>query len=155
MTPYPKYKPSGVDWIGDIPEHWELKRLKYVANIVMGKMLTPEDKGGNSLKPYLRAANLQWFKVDISDIKEMWFSQIELDKLRLKSNDLLVSEGGEVGRTSIWRNELHECYIQNSVHKITFNEEHFSPFFLYHFFYLGRIGFFESIVNKISIGHLT
>jgi Restriction endonuclease S subunits len=137
------------------PEHWGVKKLKYVANIVLGKMLTNEDKGDYYLKPYLRAANLPWMAVDVSDVKEMWFSKDELDKLRVKKYDLLVSEGGEVGRTCIWREELVECYIQNSVHKITIEESNNPLFFLYQFFYLGSIGYFESIVNKISIAHLT
>jgi type I restriction enzyme S subunit len=152
---YKKYKPSGIDWIGEIPDDWEIKRLKYLSEIVMGKMLTSENIGGSFLKPYLRAANLQWLRVDVSDIKEMWFSQKEIDKLRLEKNDLLVSEGGEVGRTSIWQNELDECYLQNSVHRVRFFIKNDPVFFLYQFFYLGSIGYFESIVNRISIGHLT
>ncbi|MBE9592157.1 MAG: hypothetical protein IMF19_01630, partial [Proteobacteria bacterium] len=44
--PYLKYKDSGIDWIGEIPEHWEVKPIKYVGEIVLGKMLTPDDKGG-------------------------------------------------------------------------------------------------------------
>lgn len=149
------YKDSGIDWLGKIPEHWEVKKLKYVGNIVLGKMLTNDNKGGYHLKPYLRAANLQWFDVNIDDVKEMWFSEAELTKLRIKEFDLLVSEGGEVGRTCIWRNELDECFIQNSVHKITINKDNNPVFFLYLIFSIGNIGFFESIVNRISIAHLT
>jgi type I restriction enzyme S subunit len=155
INPNVKLKPSGLDWLGNIPVHWAVKKLKYVANIVLGKMLTNEDKGDYSLKPYLRAANLQWMDVKVLDVKEMWFSKDELAKLRVKIFDLLVSEGGEVGRTCIWREELVECYIQNSVHKITIEESQNPLYFLYLFFYLGSVGYFESIVNKISIAHLT
>lgn len=118
-------------------------------------MLTSENKGNFFLKPYLRAANLKWLNIDVSDIKEMWFSAKELNKLRLQKNDLVVSEGGEVGRTAIWKNELSECYLQNSVHRIRLKHEFEPRYYLYHFFYLGSIGYFESIVNRISIGHLT
>jgi len=155
INPKVKMKPSGIEWLGDIPEHWAVKKLKYVANVVLGKMLTNDDKGGFYLKPYLRAANMQWLSADVSNVKEMWFSANELKKLRVLENDLLVSEGGEVGRTCIWRNELDECYIQNSVHKITFEKSLNSFFFLYQFYLMGSIGYFESIVNRISIGHLT
>ena len=78
MKPYPAYKPSGVEWIGEIPEHWEVKKLKHFSKIVLGKMLTPQDKGNFSKKPYLRAQNVLWEKVDATDIKEMWFSENEL-----------------------------------------------------------------------------
>ncbi|HPO56797.1 MAG TPA: restriction endonuclease subunit S [Ignavibacteriaceae bacterium] len=150
-----KMKDSGIDWLGQIPQHWEVKKLKYVGNIVLGKMLTNDDKGGYYLKPYLRAANLQWFKVNVEDVKEMWFSEAELEKLRIEEFDLLVSEGGEVGRTCIWQKELEECFIQNSVHKITIEQNQDPLFFLYLMYYLGSIGLFESIVNRISIAHLT
>lgn len=119
MKKYDTYKDSGIEWIGEVPGHWEVKRLKAVAQIVLGKMLTNDDKGDFSLKPYLRAGNINWLNVNVDDIKEMWFSDKELEKYRLETDDLLVSEGGEVGRTCIWKNELPECYIQNSVHKIT------------------------------------
>ena len=70
-------------------------------------------------------------------------------------NDLLVSEGGEVGRTAIWRNELEECYIQNSVHRVTINES-CNPFYLlYLFLTYGQAGHFDAIVNRVSIAHLT
>ena len=155
LNPDTPMKDSGIPWMGEIPAHWEIKKIKYIANLTLGKMLTGEDKGGNFLKPYLRAQNISWFKCDTSDVKEMWFSQSDLIKYRVNLNDLLVSEGGDVGRTCIWMNELDECYIQNSVHKITF-EKYFNPkYFLYLFYSFGQKGYFLSIVNQISIGHLT
>jgi type I restriction enzyme S subunit len=144
---YPKYKPSGIEWIGEIPEHWKAKKLKYISNPVLGKMLTNEDKGGYYLKPYLRAQNINWFNADVSDVKNMWFSEKELEKYNIRLNDLLVSEGGEVGRACMWQLELPECYIQNSVHKVTFNNGFRSRFFLYLFYHLGQSGYFQSIVN--------
>jgi len=155
MIKYEKYKDSGVEWIGEIPEHWGTKKLKYVANIVLGKMLTNSDKGDYKKRKYLRAANIEWLKLNADDIKEMWFSDEELKRLRLKTNDLLVSEGGEVGRTCIWKNELDECYIQNSVHKTTINSLNDPTFLLYQFYIYGQKGVFDSIVNRISIAHLT
>ena len=155
MERYEKYKDSGIAWLGEIPEHWEVKKLKYVAPPVLGKMLTNSDKGDFHKRKYLRAANIEWMTVNITDIKEMWFSTEELEKLRLKENDLLISEGGEVGRTCIWKNELEECYIQNSVHKITFRDQGNSIYFLNQFYAMGYKGYFDSIVNKISIAHLT
>jgi len=155
MRRYPKYKESGIEWLGEIPEHWELRPLKYTGKIVLGKMLTNDDKGGYFKRPYLRAQNIIWEHVDIDDIKEMWFSENELKQYRLREDDILVSEGGEVGRTAIWKNELNECYIQNSVHKITVNSGNDPNYYLYHFQFYGKTGFFESIVSKVSIAHLT
>ncbi|MCI5208965.1 MAG: restriction endonuclease subunit S [Candidatus Electrothrix sp. ATG2] len=155
MKPYPNYKDSGVEWIGAVPEHWESVKLKYSADVVLGKMLVNNDKGGMFLRKYLRAANLQWFSVDVSDAKEMWFSEVEMERLRLQKDDLLMSEGGEVGRTCIWNEELEECYLQNSVHKITFDKDNNSKYHLYQSYLMGQSGYFDSIVNRISIAHLT
>ncbi|MFC1713678.1 restriction endonuclease subunit S [Candidatus Poribacteria bacterium] len=155
MKPYSRYKPSSVEWIREIPEHWEEKKLKYFTEIVLGKMLTNEDKGGYLYKPYLRAQNVNWERVNSDDIKKMWFSEKELEQYRLKANDLLVSEGGEIGRTAIWRDEIEECYIQNSVHKVTMLHGNAPLYFLYLFLLYGQVGGFESMANKVSIAHLT
>ena len=155
LDPKVKLKDSGIQWIGKIPEEWEIRKLKTISKIVLGKMLTNDDKGNYLLKPYLRAQNIFWENVDVSDIKEMWFSPSEIKIYRLSRNDLLVSEGGEVGRTAIWSEGIDECYIQNSVHKVTILPEHNPRYFLYVFERFGLLGYFESIVNRVSIGHLT
>jgi len=155
LNPNVKMKDSGIEWIGEIPEHWKVKPLKFIGEIVLGKMLTNEDKGGYFKKPYLRAQNIIWEKVSINDVKEMWFSEYELHKYRLKENDLLVSEGGEVGRTAIWKKELDECYIQNSVHKVSMKQGNNPYYYLYHCQIYGKKGYFDSIVNRVSIAHLT
>jgi type I restriction enzyme S subunit len=155
INPDVKMKDSGIEWLGEIPEHWEVKKLKYLADIVLGKMLTKTNNGNLVKKKYLRAANIGWLNVNVEDVKEMWFSRDELEKLRLKKNDLLVSEGGEVGRTCIWRDELEECYIQNSVHKITLKSLNNPFYYLFLFYIYGVKGAFDAIVNRISIAHLT
>lgn len=155
LKPYPKYKDSGVEWMREIPEEWEIRKLKHLAKIVLGKMLKPTPSNGYFLKFYLRAANIQWFAPDLKNAYKMWFSKNEMKRFRITKNDLLVSEGGEVGRACIWKNEIEECYIQNSVHKITALNK-ILPFFLFCQFYItGKSGFLRSIVNCVSIAHLT
>ena len=155
INPNVKMRASGIEWIGDIPEHWEVRRLKDVADVVLGKMLCSENKGGYYLKPYLKSKNIGWSKVLIDEIDEMWFSIKELKTYRIRINDLLVSEGGEVGKTCIWKEELNECYIQNSVHKLTCFEDCLPEFYLFWMSMLGTVGHFKSIVNQVSIAHLT
>lgn len=154
MKRYDSYKDSGVEWIGEVPEHWEIRPLKHLSKITLGKMLTPEDKGGYTLKPYLRSQNIQINQVDISDIKKMWFSENELGKYRLKKGDILVNEGGDIGRTCIWNSEIDECYIQNSVNRVqmVLGDNHY---YLYHFYLHHQLRYFDSIVNRVSIPHLT
>jgi len=154
LKPNVEMKDSEVEWIGEIPIGWSMSRLKYFSIITLGKMLTPQDKGGYYLKPYLRGQNIQIDTVDIDDVKEMWFSDDELSKYRLKKGDLLVSEGGDVGRTCMWKNELDECYIQNSVNRVDIINGS-KKYYLYHFYLYHQGEYFGSIVNRVSIPHLT
>jgi type I restriction enzyme S subunit len=148
-------KPSGIEWLGDVPAHWEIQRLKNVANVVLGKMLTTEAKIGGEFKPYLRSTNVQWVTPEVRDVKEMWIAKSEMAQLRVRRGDLLVSEGGEVGRACMWNEELPECYIQNSVHRVAAKPMMLPEFLFYQFFAYGKRGRFNAIVNRVSIPHLT
>ncbi|EDP6888509.1 restriction endonuclease subunit S, partial [Campylobacter upsaliensis] len=154
LNPNIEFKNSEIAYLGLIPHHWEVKKLKYVGKVVLGKMLCNEHQKGYSHCYYLKSKNLQWLNVEVSQIEKMWFSEYEKSLYRIKKDDLLVSEGGEVGKTCIWNNELAECYIQNSVHKITLNKFNNAKFFLYLFFTYGKLGVFDSVVSRVSIAHL-
>jgi type I restriction enzyme, S subunit len=153
MKRYSSYKDSGVEWIGEIPKGWSVKKLKFFGEVTLGKMLTNDDKGGYFLKPYLRSVNIQTERVDVSDVKEMWFSERELEKYRLSKGDLLFNEGGDVGRTCIWDEELEECYIQNSVNRVRVNSS--EKYILYHSILHHQTGYYNSVVDRVSIPHLT
>jgi type I restriction enzyme S subunit len=153
--PYPKYKDSGAEWVEIIPEEWDVKRLKDCTTIVLGKMLKSTPEPGYVLKPYLRSTNIQWIKPDICDVSKMYFSKNEMNTFKLQNNDILVCEGGEAGRCCIWKNDLDECYIQNSVHKVTCNDEILPDFLLFQFQSFVKIGYIKSVVNRVSIAHLT
>jgi type I restriction enzyme S subunit len=146
---------TGLPWARHMPAQWKKKRLKFLGQIVLGKMMTNNDAGEMKLRPYLKARNVQWDLVDVSDIDEMWFAPSEMKKLGLARGDLVVTEGGEVGRAAMWRGELEECYLQNSVHKVTFRKPNEPEYFLYQFYAAGHAGHFDAIVNRISIAHLT
>lgn len=119
-------------------------------------MLQNEDGGNDFLKPYLKAQNIRWEYVDLNEMQEMWFSANEIRDYRVQVNDLLVSEGGEVGRTAIWHGDLEECYIQNSVHIVRVDENKAnSRFILFVLEALGSNNVFNAIVNRVSIAHLT
>lgn len=157
LDPNVKMKDSGVAWLGQIPDHWEIKKLKYISEIILGKMLQNEASSEkDEYKPYLKAQNIRWENVDVSEVEEMWFKEPEIVRYRLEKFDLLVSEGGEVGRTSIWLNELGECYIQNSVNLVRMNASNANyKFYLYFMMQLGSAKLFDAIVNRVSISHLT
>lgn len=155
LNPNIPLKDSGIEWIGMIPEHWEVKRIKDIGYLKLGKMLDEKPKEGYQLKPYLKSKNIGWNELKLDEVEEMYFNDSEMRLLLLKKGDLVLSEGGEVGKTSFWNEELNECYIQNSVQKLTINKENSSKYYLYLSYLFGQIGYYKSIVNLVSIMHLT
>ena len=154
LNPNVPMKDSGIEWIGEIPSHWEVKQIKYISEVVLGKMLTPENKGDMTLKPYLRSMNIQNDTLDLSDVNEMWFSKVEMKRLLLKKGDILLNEGGDVGRTVMWNNELDECYFQNSVNRIRLLKDN-PTYIKYQSILIHKMGYYDSIVSRVSIPHLT
>ncbi len=153
---YPAYKDSGVEWLGDLPEHWEVNLLNRGYTVTLGKMLQPEERSDkDDLVPYLRAANIQWSGVDVSDVKNMWLSAHERRNLSLRPGDLLVSEGGDVGRCAIWRNELPECYFQNSINRIRNRKSNNVQFLYYWIQSVKQGGFIDILCHKSTIAHFT
>lgn len=116
--------------IGEIPESWNLVALGTIYETQLGKMLSQKARGGTNPKPYLRNANVQWGRVDLSDLYEMDFSESEQKKFALRQGDLLICEGGEIGRTAIWNAEFAECYFQKAIHRARPRSADVEPEFL-------------------------
>ncbi len=153
---YPEYKDSGVEWLKKIPKHWFATQIKYGFDVTLGKMLTKEPKNSSyELKTYLKAANIQPWGVDVSSVEKMWFSPSELINLRLVKGDLLISEGGDVGRAAIWNEELPESYIQNAINRARPRKHNSSTFLLYWMNTLKHSGFIDILCNKATIAHYT
>ena len=153
---YPKYKASGVEWLGEVPEHWGVTALKRGFNVTLGKMLQPESSSpDDELLPYLRAANIQWGGVDATDIKQMWVSKRDRAQLRLATGDLLVSEGGDVGRSCLWAAELDDCYFQNSVNRVRARDGHSNRYLYYWMSTIKDKGYIDVLCNKSTIAHFT
>ncbi|MGQ4659872.1 restriction endonuclease subunit S [Lysobacter sp. F6437] len=153
---YPEYKDSGVDWLGNVPAHWDVAPLKRGFDVRLGKMLQPARSGGDDLlAPYLRAANIQWEGVDLTDVKKMWFSPRESVELTLEEGDLLVSEGGDVGRSALWRRELERCFIQNSVNRVRSRGRNSTAYLYYWIATIKAKGYVDVLCNKSTIAHFT
>jgi len=149
-------KDSGVEWIGAIPFDWKLSKIKRDYEVCLGKMVQPEPlTSTDTCEYYLRAANVQDNYIDISDLKKMWFSKSEREKFQLKKDDLIVCEGGEVGRAAIWKGEIERCFIQNAVHRVRGKKGKLNKFLYYWLYFLKNIGYIDLICNKATISHLT
>ena len=102
----------------DIPDSWEWVTLKSIAISSLGKTLD-KAKNKGELKPYLCSINVYWDGVDLTTVKEARLEEGELPKYLLKPGDLLVCEGGDVGRSAVWES-TQEMYYQNALHRVRF-----------------------------------
>ena len=82
-----------------------------------GKALNASNKEG-ALKEYLTTSNVYWNTFDFTTVKKMFFKDSELDKCTITKGDLLVCEGGDVGRAAVWNYDYNIC-IQNHIHEST------------------------------------
>ena len=153
---YPEYRDSGVEWLGEVPAHWTVTSLKRGFDVRLGKMLQPAKSSDEDvLAPYLRAANIQWGGVDLEDVRSMWFSPRERELLALQTGDLLVSEGGDVGRSSLWRAQVPCCYFQNSVNRVRARGQDRTEYLYYWMATIKAKGYVDVLCNKSTIAHFT
>ncbi len=155
--PYPEYRESDLEWLGQVPLHWELPPLRARYDVQLGKMLDSQRITGHHLVPYLRNVDVRWDSVETSGLPEMDIWPDEYKRYTLRSGDLLVCEGGEVGRTATWRADLELCGFQKAVHRLRPTDPtRDSPRFLY---YLMRAAaereVFVAGANPNTIPHLT
>jgi type I restriction enzyme S subunit len=139
-----------------IPTPWQERILKRDFEVVLGKMLQPEQENEDETEePYLRSANVQWEGVDLSDIKTMWFSPGEKSELLLQAGDLVVNEGGDVGRCATWTGGIDACYFQNAVNRVRPRQKASARFLYYWLYNIKHAGFIDAIVSRTTIAHLT
>lgn len=81
-----------------------------------GKALNSSNKEG-VWRNYLTTSNVYWNQFDLSIIKQMPFKDNELEKCTIEKGDLLVCEGGDIGRSAIWNFDYNIC-IQNHIHRL-------------------------------------
>ena len=102
----------------DIPDSWEWVRLQTIATSSLGKTLDKAKNKGD-LKPYLCSINVYWDGIDLTTVKEARLEECELPKYLLRPGDLLICEGGDVGRSAVWES-TQEMYYQNALHRVRF-----------------------------------
>ena len=100
----------------DIPDLWEWVRLGELFQHNTGKALNASNRTGQ-LKQYITTSNLYWDRFELDNLKEMHFSDSEVEKCTVIKGDLLVCEGGDIGRAAIWSYDYPMC-IQNHIHRL-------------------------------------
>ncbi|MBQ6167556.1 MAG: restriction endonuclease subunit S [Muribaculaceae bacterium] len=100
----------------EIPSSWLWTRIGIVFNHCTGKALNSSNNNGTPME-YITTSNLYWNKFELKDLRTMFFTSEELEKCTVTKGDLLVCEGGDIGRAAIW-NYDYEIRIQNHIHKL-------------------------------------
>ena len=112
----PKFEPCDeVPW--ELPNNWCWTTIGSIFNHNTGKALNKSDSQEGLLLPYITTSNVYWNRFVLSDIKKMFFKDSEIDKCTVTKGDLLVCEGGDIGRSAIWNFDYDIC-IQNHIHRL-------------------------------------
>lgn len=152
-------KSQFIEVFGDPVENekeWPVFPLSKIASSRLGKMLDKKKQTGLYQRKYLANANVQWFSFDLNDLNQMDFNEDDQQEFSLVNGDLLVCEGGEIGRCAVWREEINDCYFQKAIHRVRCNTEMILPEYLAHsfFYHSQKNGFADIVSSKATIAHL-
>ncbi|MFN8633568.1 MAG: restriction endonuclease subunit S [Chloroflexota bacterium] len=123
---YPAYKDSGVPWLGEVPAHWDVKRLRFLAEVRTG-VTKGRDLGEKDTVsvPYMRVANVQDGYLDLSDVAQVEVLPDEVRRFSLRPGDVLMNEGGDndkLGRGTVWEGQIDPCLHQNHVFAVRLDD---------------------------------
>ena len=136
---------------------WAWRPLGELFKIDAGKTMSATARKGTDKTPFLRTSNVLWDEVDTSSVDEMSIPEHELPAKLLKPGDLLVCEGGEIGRAAIWNGKVKPMSFQNHLHRlrpvVPNVESRFYVFFLQCAF--TQLHLFDGEANKTTIPNLS
>ena len=138
---------------GEFPSTWEIDRVDSAFDIQQGKQVSKRNRDGEYQRPFLRTKNVFWNRLELTDLDQMHFSEAEQTRLELRANDLLVCEGGSIGRTALWNNEVDGCLYQNHLHRLRAKREkahpQFGVYWLWYAFDVAKLYFGRGNVTTI------
>lgn len=134
---------------------WVWKRVDECFALQLGKMSSKEAREGRDQTQYIKNNNVLWDGFALQDLPRMSFSVPERSKFSLLPGDLLVCEGGEIGRAAIWQDVGREMVFQKALHRLRPRSADCSPrFFLHYLRYLANARELEKIATGTTIMHL-
>ncbi len=150
-------KDSGIPWVGEIPEEWEISRVGLHFDIILGKMLcSAQPSEDYTLERYYCAANVHFDGVSNDELKQMWFSEVEKEQCEVQKGDLLVVEGGAgAGGCAIVGDLQEKTYIQNSIMIVRAKKGKDNRYLRYLIECLVKMGYIDVVCNKATIPHFT
>ena len=139
---------------GKLPKGWCLCHIPDVANTLLGKTLD-RSKNTGTPKDYLCAINVLWGKFDFTTHKQFLLEKNEYERYAVMKGDLMVCEGGDVGRCAIWEDDSKEIYYQNALHRIRCKEGVFNYYILYLLWHYKLNGTIDYLCKGVTIKHFT
>jgi type I restriction enzyme S subunit len=141
----------------EIPPDWQLTPLGEEFEIQQGKSLSPISRRGENPRPFLRTSNVLWGRIDLSTVDQMDFTDEEFSRLSLVDGDLLVCEGGDIGRAAVYRGPSGQYAYQNHLHRLRAKTDEIIPDFVVHWLRAAftQLGLYEGIGNKTTIPNLS
>ena len=138
-------------------DSWTWRPLGKLFEIGAGKTMSAAARNGPDKTPFLRTSNVLWDEIDLSSVDEMAIPDHELQAKLLRRGDLLVCEGGEIGRAAIWDGEVETMSFQNHLHRLRPIVEEVEPRFYVYFLQSAftQLGIFEGVGNKTTIPNLS
>ena len=119
LNPNAPMKDSGIPWLGEVPAHWRVTPLKFIATVQTGIAKGKDIAGKETITvPYLRVANVQDGHLALDDIATIDIEPEQLERYLLRAGDVLMNEGGDfdkLGRGAIWNGQIEDCIHQNHV----------------------------------------
>ncbi|KLI09277.1 hypothetical protein ABW05_31270 [Mycolicibacterium senegalense] len=134
-------------------DDWRQSTVGAEFDVQLGKMLDAAKNAG-VVKPYLGNRAVQWGRIDVSAAGSVPMTPSDIHRYRLQAGDLLVCEGGEVGRAAVWRNELSECYFQKALHRLRPRNGYDIRVMQALLELWSSVGSFADYVTQTSIAHL-
>ncbi|MGL3211860.1 restriction endonuclease subunit S [Bradyrhizobium sp. BR 1433] len=120
-----------------LPNGWTWAALGEIGEIVGGATVDKKRKPNDPvIVPYLRVANVQRGRVDLSEVKSLLVERATVEKLRLTAGDLLLNEGGDrdkIGRGWVWDGAVPNMIHQNHVFRVRLYSKSLNPFFVSHY----------------------
>jgi type I restriction enzyme S subunit len=143
--------------LGPLPKEWRVVRLGEVFDILQGKSLSAKQNKGVRPRPFLRTSNVYWGYLDLSKLDVMDFTEEEEQKFALQRGDLLVCEGGDVGRTAMWEGQMQGVYYQNHLHRLRARDNNVNPAFVMYWLQTAftLLNLYSGSSNKTTIPNLS
>ena len=136
-----------------LPKGWQQATIADIADTKLGKMLDAVKNKGKPVR-YLGNVNVRWGGFDLSGLHEMRVTQDELDQLSVRDGDIFVCEGGEPGRTAVWRGGAQDLIFQKALHRLRVLDDVQTDYLAHYLrFAVNRHGF-ASLLTGTTIKHL-